>query len=60
MTLEGADLVHAKRTERIESPIYKKFGNALEIMKKIRVVGLEFVHRALIILELRAVTSMIG
>jgi hypothetical protein len=34
MTLDGADLVNKKKTERIESPIYKKFGNALEIMKK--------------------------
>jgi predicted peroxiredoxin len=62
MTLEGADLVHAKRAERIESPIYKKFGNALEIMKKlrIRVGGLEFVRPVPIILELRAVTSTTG
>jgi predicted peroxiredoxin len=39
MTLEGADLVNKKKTERIESPIYKKFGNAAEIMKKIRDKG---------------------
>lgn len=39
MTLEGADLVHKKRTEKIDSPIYKKFGNALEIMKKIKDKG---------------------
>jgi len=39
MTPEGADLVHAKRAERIESPIYKKFGNTLEIMKKIKDKG---------------------
>jgi len=39
MTLQGADLVHTKRAERIESPIYKKFGNALEIMKKIKDKG---------------------
>jgi len=39
MTLDGADLVHKKRTERIDSPIYKKFGNALEIMKKIKDKG---------------------
>ena len=36
MTLDGADLVNKKKTERIESPIYKKFGNALEIMEKIK------------------------
>ena len=34
MTLDGADLVNKKKTERIDSPIYKKFGNAFEIMKK--------------------------
>jgi predicted peroxiredoxin len=39
MTLDGADLVNKKKTERIESPIYKKFGNAFEIMKKIRDKG---------------------
>ncbi len=39
MTLEGADLVNKKKTERIDSPIYKKFGNALEIMKKIKERG---------------------
>jgi predicted peroxiredoxin len=39
MTLDGADLVNKKKTERIESPIYKKFGNALEIMKKIKDKG---------------------
>ncbi len=39
MTLDGADLANKKKTERIESPIYKKFGNALEIMKKIKDKG---------------------
>ena len=39
MTLDGADLVNKKKTERIESPIYKKFGNAFEIMKKIKDKG---------------------
>ncbi len=39
MTLDGADLVNKKKVERIESPIYKKFGNALEIMKKIKDKG---------------------
>jgi predicted peroxiredoxin len=42
MTLDGADLVNTKKTERIESPIYKKFGNALEIMKKIKDKGGSF------------------
>jgi predicted peroxiredoxin len=39
MTLDGADLVNKKKTERIDSPIYKKFGNAAEIMKKIKDKG---------------------
>ena len=39
MTLQGADLIHKKRTERIDSPIYKRFGNALEIMKKMKDKG---------------------
>jgi predicted peroxiredoxin len=39
MTIDGADLVHKKNAERIESPIYKKFGNAAEIMKKIKDKG---------------------
>jgi predicted peroxiredoxin len=39
MTLDGADLVNKKKPERIESPIYKKFGNAAEIMKKIKDKG---------------------
>jgi predicted peroxiredoxin len=39
MTLDGADLVNKKKTDRIDSPIYKKFGNASEIMKKIRDKG---------------------
>jgi len=39
MTLDGADLVNKKKTKQIESPIYKKFGNALEIMKKIKDKG---------------------
>jgi predicted peroxiredoxin len=39
MTFDGADLVNKKKTERIASPIYKKFGNAAEIMKKIKDKG---------------------
>jgi predicted peroxiredoxin len=39
MALGGADLANKKRTDRIESPIYKSFGNATQIMKKIRDKG---------------------
>ena len=39
MTLDGADLVNKNKTERIKSPIYKKFENALEIMKKVKDKG---------------------
>jgi predicted peroxiredoxin len=39
MTLEGADLANKKRTDRIDSPAYKKFGNASSIMKKIKDKG---------------------
>jgi predicted peroxiredoxin len=39
MTLGGADLAHKKRTDKIESPIYKSFGNATQIMKKIKDKG---------------------
>jgi predicted peroxiredoxin len=39
MTLEGADLASKSKADRIESPIYKKFGNALELMKKLKTKG---------------------
>ncbi len=39
MTLEGAELAHKDKVERIDSPIFKKFGNALEIMNKIKNKG---------------------
>ena len=39
MTLDGADLANKKKTDRIDSPIYKKFGNASQIMKKIKDKG---------------------
>ena len=39
MTLEGADLASKSKADRIESPIYKKFGNALELMKKLKAKG---------------------
>jgi len=42
MTLDGADLVNKNKTEGIKSPIYKKFGNALEIMKKVKDRGGRF------------------
>jgi predicted peroxiredoxin len=42
MTLGGADLAHKKRTDKIESPIYKSFGNATQIMKKIKDKGGSF------------------
>ena len=39
MTLQGADLAHKKKAEKIDSPIFRKFGNAAEIMKKIKAAG---------------------
>jgi predicted peroxiredoxin len=39
LTLGGADLANKKRTEKIESPIYKPFGNAASIIKKIKDKG---------------------
>jgi predicted peroxiredoxin len=39
MTLEGADLANGKKADRIDSPIFKKFGNALELMNKIKGKG---------------------
>jgi predicted peroxiredoxin len=38
-TLGGADLAHKKRTEKMESPIYKSFGAAASIIKKIKDKG---------------------
>jgi len=35
MTLEGADLADKSKADRIESPVFKKCGNALELMKKL-------------------------
>jgi predicted peroxiredoxin len=35
-TLEGGDLANKNKAENIISPIFKKFGNALELMKKIK------------------------
>ncbi len=42
MTLEGADLASKSKVERIESPIFKKFGNAMELMKKLKEKGAWF------------------
>jgi predicted peroxiredoxin len=42
MTLEGADLAAKGKAEKIESPIFKKFGSASEIMKKMKDKGATF------------------
>ena len=42
MTLEGADLANKAKAERIDSPIFKKFGNAHELMKKLKEKGASF------------------
>jgi predicted peroxiredoxin len=39
LTLGGADLANKKKTEKIESPIYKSFGNAAQIINKIKDKG---------------------
>jgi predicted peroxiredoxin len=41
-TLDGADLANKAKVERIDSPIYKKFGTAAEIMKKLKDKGATF------------------
>ena len=41
-TLDGADLANKTKVERIDSPIFKKFGNAAEIMKKLKDKGATF------------------
>lgn len=41
-TLEGAELAHKDRPSRIESPIFKKFGTAQEIMKDLKGRGATF------------------
>jgi predicted peroxiredoxin len=38
-TLNGADLANRKRTDSIESPIFKKFGSATKIMNNIKEKG---------------------
>ena len=42
MTLEGADLANKTKAFRIESTIFKKFGNAEELMKKLKEKGATF------------------
>ncbi len=42
MTLEGADLASKSKLERIDSPVFKKFGNAAELMKKLKEKGAWF------------------
>jgi len=42
MTLDGADLANKSKAERIDSPIFKKFGNAAELMKKLKDKGASF------------------
>jgi predicted peroxiredoxin len=42
MTLDGADLANKTKAARIESPIFKKFGNAEELMKKLKDKGATF------------------
>jgi len=42
MTLDGADLANKTKASRIESPIFKKFGNAEELMKKLKEKGATF------------------
>jgi predicted peroxiredoxin len=42
MTIEGADLCKKSVPEKIISPIFSKFGNALEIMDRVRKNGCKF------------------
>ena len=42
MTLEGAELAVKGKAERIESPIFKKFGSANELMLKLKGKGATF------------------
>lgn len=42
MTLEGADLANKNKIERIDSPIFKKFGNASQLMTKLKEKGATF------------------
>jgi predicted peroxiredoxin len=42
MTLDGADLANKTKAGRVESPIFKKFGTAEELMKKLKEKGATF------------------
>lgn len=42
MTLEGADLANKTKAPRIDSPIFKKFGNAHDLMHKLKEKGASF------------------
>jgi predicted peroxiredoxin len=42
LTLEGADLAVKGKADRIESPIFKKFGSAAELIKKLKDKGASF------------------
>ena len=42
MTLDGADLANKNKAARIESPIFKKFGNGEELLKKLKEKGATF------------------
>jgi predicted peroxiredoxin len=42
LTLDGADLANKTKAFRIESPIFKKFGNAQELMTKLKDQGATF------------------
>jgi predicted peroxiredoxin len=42
LTLEGADLAHKGKAERLDSPIFKKFGSAADLMKKLKDGGATF------------------
>jgi predicted peroxiredoxin len=42
MTIEGADLCRKGHPEKIISPIFQNFGNALELMERVRKNGAKF------------------
>jgi len=42
MTLEGAELAVKAKSEKIDSPVFKKFGNAAELIRKLKDKGATF------------------
>jgi predicted peroxiredoxin len=42
LTLEGAELAHKGKADKIDSPIFKKFGSAAELIKKLKDGGASF------------------